>query len=45
MSGLDALDSLFVASAYLFQTILIIHFGLRRWRFETAMRYGWIVYR
>jgi hypothetical protein len=40
----DALEALFVASAFLFQAILIVHFTLRKWRFELAMRYGWLVY-
>jgi hypothetical protein len=40
----DALEALFVASAFLFQSILIVHFTLRKWRFELAMRNGWLVY-
>ena len=50
MDGLDNLEILFVASALLFQIVLIIadgyirHFALRKWRFSLAMRYGWIVY-
>jgi len=31
-------------SAFLFQVILIIHFALRKWRFDLALQYGWIVY-
>lgn len=34
----------FVICAFVFQFILIIHFGFRKWRFELALRYGWIVY-
>lgn len=37
-------ELLFVLWAFLFQVILIIHFALRKWRFETAVRFGWIVY-
>ncbi len=44
MLGLAHLEILFVLCAFLFQIILIIHFSLRRWRFNTAMRYGPIVY-
>jgi len=44
MAGLDGLEALFVVSAFLFQTILIVHFALRKWHFPLAMRYGWIVY-
>jgi hypothetical protein len=44
MFGLDHLDALFVISAFLFQIALIIHFALRKWRFDLAMRYGPVVY-
>jgi hypothetical protein len=44
MISLDPLEILFVATAFIFQIILIIHFVLRKWRFELAMRYGLIVY-
>ena len=40
----DSLEFLFVVSAFLFQIVLIIHFALRKWHFDLAMRYGWIVY-
>ncbi len=44
MISLEPLETLFVATAFTFQIILIIHFALRKWRFELAMRYGLIVY-
>ena len=44
MIGLDNYQILFLINAFLLQLILIIHFSMRRWRFELAMRYGWIVY-
>jgi hypothetical protein len=44
MLGFDLLDTLFVAGAFLIQIVLIIHFALRRWRFDFAIRNGWIVY-
>jgi hypothetical protein len=44
MFGLDTFDTLFVFWAFLFQVVLIVHFALRKWRFQTAMRYGPIVY-
>jgi hypothetical protein len=44
MPGLDKMDLLFIATSFLFQIILIIHFALRKWRFKTAIQYGWIVY-
>lgn len=44
MSDTSSLNALFVATSFLFQLILIVHFALRKWRFEVAIRYGWIVY-
>jgi hypothetical protein len=42
---MDNLDRLFIAWAFLFQTILIIHFALRKPFFESyTVKYGWIVY-
>ena len=44
MIGSDNLEILFVFTAFLFQIVLIVHFALRKWHFDSAMRYGWIVY-
>lgn len=44
MFALDALETLFVVTAFLFQAVLIVHFALRKWRFPVVVRYGWIVY-
>ena len=44
MFGLDNLETLFVVSSFLFQLVLIIHFALRKWQFDLAMRYGRLVY-
>lgn len=44
MSGITDLEWVFVAASFLFQIVLIIHFALRKWRFNIAMRYGPIVY-
>jgi hypothetical protein len=44
MFGLESLDTLFASWAILFQITLIVHFALRKWRFDIAMRYGIIVY-
>lgn len=44
MITLESLDALFVLWAFLFQVILIVHFSLRKWFFDVAIRYGWIVY-
>jgi hypothetical protein len=45
MTDLDRLDTLFLAWAFFFQVVLIVHFLLRKWAFEAyTIRYGWIVY-
>jgi len=44
MFGEDSLETMFVVTAFLFQIVLIVHFALRKWRFDIAQRYGWIVY-
>ncbi len=44
MFGLDTQEILFVAIAFVFQLVLIVHFALRKWRFATAIRYGPLVY-
>ena len=44
MFGLEIYQSLFLLNAFLFQLILIVHFALRKWQFNLAMRYGQIVY-
>jgi hypothetical protein len=44
MARMDNLDTLFVVTAFLFQLVLIVHFSLRKWAFNTALRYGPVVY-
>jgi len=39
-----SLENVFVVTAFALQAVLIVHFALRRWRFDLAMRYGRIVY-
>jgi hypothetical protein len=41
---MDTLDTLFVLSAFVIQGALLVHFSLRKWAFDVAMRFGWIVY-
>lgn len=43
--NLDKLDRLFVVWAFLFQIVLIIHFAIRKFAFESyTLKFGWIVY-
>jgi hypothetical protein len=45
MRNLDALERLFVVSAFAFQIALIAHFAVRKRFFESyTVPYGWIVY-
>ena len=44
MFGLNNLELLYTGTAFLFQIVLIVHFALRKWRFETAIRFGPVVY-
>jgi|WetSurMetagenome_2_1015567.scaffolds.fasta_scaffold12831_4 hypothetical protein len=44
MGGFNSLQILFIIVAFAFQVTLIVHFSLRRWRFDFAVRNGWIIY-
>jgi hypothetical protein len=44
MLSVSNLDLVFVITAFLFQIVLIVHFAMRKWRFDIAIRYGPIVY-
>lgn len=41
---MDSYDSLFVLTSFLIQISLLLYFALRKWDFERAMAWGWIVY-
>ena len=45
MTKLNNLDKLFVVWAFLFQILLIVHFTIRKYLFESyTVKYGWIIY-
>lgn len=44
MQGFSDSQLLYVFNAVAFYCLLCIHFAMRRWRFEVALKYGWIVY-
>jgi hypothetical protein len=44
MINIDTYEILFLIAAFLFQLLLIIHFAMRRWKFDLAMRFGRLVY-
>ncbi len=38
-------ETAFVAWAFFFQLVLIVHFALRKWAFDVyTLRWGWVVY-
>jgi hypothetical protein len=44
MIGQDIFATLYVVSAILLQGMLALYFATRKWRFATAVRFGWIIY-
>jgi hypothetical protein len=44
MSGLDRHERLFVSTAFSIQIVLLVFFALRKWRYDTAILYGRIVF-
>jgi len=45
MTKIDNSETIFVICSFIFQIILIMHFLLRKWFFDTyILQYGWIVY-
>ncbi len=43
-NSLDRLEKLFAFASFGIQLVMLLYFGLRKWRFDAAMRVGWIVY-
>jgi hypothetical protein len=44
MFSIESIKNLFIGWAFFFQLVLILHFALRRWRFDLAIHYGPLVY-
>lgn len=44
MPDLNSSEWIFVGISFLFQGMLALHFALRKRRFDTAMRWGWLIY-
>lgn len=44
MTGLERYDKLFVYTSFFIQIVLLVYFAFRKWRFDTAMQFGWIIY-
>ena len=41
---MDPYDTLFVVTSFVIQIILLAYFALRRWNFDLAIRWGWVIY-
>ena len=41
---MDRYDRLFVLAAFCLQIVLIAYFALRKWDFDLALQWGWLVY-
>lgn len=37
-------DKLFVVTSFFIQIVLLIYFGVRKWQFDLALTWGWLVY-
>ena len=44
LNTLDRFERLFVYTAFSIQLLLLLYFAFRKWRFDMALRVGWIVY-
>lgn len=44
MSGINRYDRLFVFTSFFIQIVLLVFFAVRKWKFDTSMQFGWIVY-
>ena len=44
MFAQDRLDTLFVIFAFFVQVVLVVFFAARKWAFDMAMQFGWIVF-
>jgi hypothetical protein len=43
MMGLSGFDLLFATASFLIQAVLAVSFALRKWKYGSAIRFGWIV--
>lgn len=41
---MDNYDRLFVFTAFFIQIVLLVYFAIRKWDFDLAMQWGWLVY-
>ena len=44
MVEIERYDKLFVYTSFFIQIVVSVYFALRKWRFDTAMRFGWVIY-
>lgn len=41
---MDRYENLFIVTAFSIQIALLIHFAIRKWNFNLALRWGWPIY-
>jgi hypothetical protein len=41
---MDRYDRLYVYTAFFIQAVLLVYFAVRKWDFDLAMQWGWLVY-
>lgn len=41
---MDRYDKLFIFTAFFIQIVLLVYFAVRKWNFNLALRWGWLVY-
>jgi hypothetical protein len=41
---MDRYDRLYVYTAFFIQAVLLVYFAIRKWDFDLAMQWGWLVY-
>lgn len=41
---MERFDKIFVFSSFIIQIILLIYFAIRKWNFDLALKWGWVVY-
>jgi len=44
MASLTGSDWVYAVTGLLLQCVLVVYFALRKWRFDTSMRLGWLFY-
>lgn len=41
---MDKFQKLYVFSSFFIQIVLLLYFAIRKWNFDLALRWGWVIY-